>query len=131
MKKFLGLLVMLMMIMIFVGICSANTCANNSHYIFVTTSQGAIYLDLRTVNVQDYNPPYYQIAGDFVRVNGDDEHKFEVVVRYNWETKETYHLNKGYWTKDVVKGETTNSRNNRKVADALFIAAYGMDFYGY
>lgn len=133
MKNFLAIIVFLMMIIISSNLCSAyerNEYDNSPHYIFVTTSQGRIYLDLRTVNVHDYNPPHYQIAGEFIWVNGDKENRFEVVIRYNFDTKETYGRRDGYWTKSDVNGDSNIQKNNRKIADALFSAAYGMDFYG-
>ena len=134
MKKFLSLIVFWTMMITSANLCSAyesNEYDNSPYYVFVTTSQGQIYLDLRTVNVHDYNPPHYQIAGDFIWVRGDNERRFEVVIRYNWDKKETYGRKDGYLTKDRIEYEDTNSRNNRKMADALFRAAYGMDFYGY
>lgn len=133
MKKILAIIVFLMIIITSSNLCSAyerNEYDNSPHYIFVTTSQGHIYLDLRTVNVHDYNPPHYQIAGEFIWVNGDRERRFEVVIRYNFDTKETYGRRDGYWTKSDVNGDSNIQKNNRKIADALFSAAYGMDFYG-
>ena len=131
MKKFLSFIMFFVMMITLTNICSAHECENSPYYIYVTNSQGKIYLYLRTVNVHEYNPPHYQIAGDFIWVNGDKERRFKVVVKYNWDKKETYHRNEGYWTKDATEYENYGSKRNRQMADALFRAAYGMDFYGY
>ncbi|MBR1646785.1 MAG: hypothetical protein IJ685_08415 [Selenomonadaceae bacterium] len=130
MKKFLEGFTFVLVVTLAAN-CSANSYDDSPYYVFVTTVQGTIYLDLRTVNVHDYNPPYYQIAGYFVWVNGDKERRYEVVINYNWDKKETYHRGDGYWIKDRIEPENVYSRSNRKMADALFRAAYGMDFYGY
>lgn len=133
MKKFLSVIVFLIMIITSANLCSAyesNEYDNSPYYVFVTTSQGHIYLDLRTVNVHDYNPPHYQIAGEFIWINGDKERRFEVVIKYNLDTKEIYNREDGYWTKSDVNGDSNVQKSNRKFADALFRAAYGMDFYG-
>ena len=133
MKKFLSFIVFLMVIITSSNLSSAyesNKYDNSQYYVFVTTSQGQIYLDLRTVNVHDYNPPYYQIAGEFIWVNGDKESRFDVVIRYNFDTKEIYDRGDGYWTNLDVNGDSNVQKSNRKFADALFRAAYGMDFYG-
>ena len=136
MKKFLSVVAFWIMIITSANLCLAyerNEYDNSPYYVFVTTSQGHIYLDLRTVNVHDYNPPHYQIAGEFIWVGHFDKgisRRFEVAIRYNFDTKETYVRRDGYWTKSDVNGDSNFQKSNRKFADALFSAAYGMDFYG-
>lgn len=131
MKKFLSTALIAFVITFSANICSAYDYDNDPHYVFVTNAQGSIYFDLRTVNVQEYNPPHYQIAGWFVWTNGNSERHYELVKKYNWYTKETYSRDEGYWRKDRTEYNDNASMRSRKHADALFRAAYGMDFYGY
>ena len=131
MKKFFTILVLSLVVAFTANSCSAYDYNNDPNYVSVTNAQGVIYFNLRTVNVQEYNPPYYQIAGWFVWTNGNSERHYEVVKRYNWNTKETYSRDEGYWRKDRTEYDDKASMRNRKHADALFRAAYGMDFYGY
>ena len=120
-----------------VNFCSADPYKNNPNYYFVTAGQmGNYYLYLPSVDVQEYNPPHYQIAGHFIHYGGMDGETLTNIyttLRYNWYTKETFSLKNGYWVKDEVRDNLDSQpvRQNRKFADALFRAAYGMDFYGY
>ena len=120
-----------------VNFCSADPYENNPKYIFVTAGQmGYYYLYLPSVDVQEYNPPHYQIAGHFIHYGGMDGKTLRNIyrtLRYNWYTKETFSLQNGYWEKDKVRDNLDSQpvRQNRQFADALFRAAYGMNFYGY
>ena len=90
-------------------------------------------MDLSSVDVQEYNPPHYQIAGTFIHVIGDDSGKYSehyTVKRYNWYTKETYsRKDYGNWVKDEVSARNMVSAQIKAFANALFYAAYGMNFY--
>lgn len=133
MKKIFTVLTVALIVTFTANLCAAYDYDNDPNYVFVTTANGGIYLNLRTVNVHDYNPPHYQIAGWFVWTNGNKERQFEVVIRYNWNSKETFHREEGYWRKDIISDniDSLGVRRNRQMADALFRAAYGMNFYGY
>jgi len=134
MKKILSALVLVIFAGIF-NFCSANRYDDSPDYIFVTAgNMGYCYLYLPSVDVQEYNPPHYKIAGHFIHYGGLDGKTLTNIyktIRYNWYTKETFQLENGSWKKSDVNGEIQPVRQNRKFADALFRAAYGMDFYGY
>lgn len=56
-----------------VNICLAYVYDNDSNYVYIGTygSGGySTYLYLPSVDVQEYNPPHYQIAGNFVTIGG-------------------------------------------------------------
>ena len=133
------------MIFAFVAAFSVNFCSanyyeydpykNDSNYVFIYTKMNVYhYFDLSSVDVQEYNPPHYQIAGVFVSYNSEYKtiHNQYHVMRYNWYTKETFTRdNYGNWKKLETDGDYMVPITNRKWADALFRAAYNMDFYGY
>ena len=87
------------LISVSVNICSAYVYDNDSNYVYIGTygSGGySTYLYLPSVDVQEYNPPHYQIAGNFITIGGKEtisEDWLIHVVRYNWYTKETYSKN--------------------------------------
>ena len=113
---------------------SAHYYENNPDYEFIGAGNGGTwYLYLKSIDVQEYNPPHYQIAGDFIYVNGDGSertNKRHILKRYDWNKKETYHCNDyGIWLKDEVNDKNMASVQVRIFANALFRAAYGMNFY--
>lgn len=142
MKKFFS--VILVCVIIFSTKCFAyydpdyDPYENNPNYIYVTTGgQGVFCLYKPSVDVQEYNPPHYQIAGNFIHYSSlfekDHTTNIHMTLRYNWYTKETFHLEDGYWKKieiDETKAAMA-AIHNRRFADALFNVAYKMDFYGY
>lgn len=134
MKKILSVLLSAICILS-INLCSANLhdyYENNPDYVYVATGHFSAYLYLPSVDVQEYNPPHYQIAGLFVGTDGLDRKVERIeIVRFNWDTKETFHLNKnGYWEKEEVYNDNRQIYYEKKRANALFRAAYGMDFYG-
>ena len=141
MKKFLSAALIALVVTFAANVCAAYDYDNDSDYVFVTTGQqGSYYLSLKSIDVQEYNPPHYQIAGTFVHVyglgDGRKERWFSVIKRYNWYTKETFGRDEnGYWRKEEIGNRNDNGlgagARERKMADALFRAAYGIDFYGY
>lgn len=143
MKKFLSATVFAICIL-FSNFVSANEVEKamayydkNPDYAYVATRHvGSFYLYLPSIEVQEYNPPHYQIAGHFVFVSGwtGEVKDHFIAVRYNFFTKETFHRNEkrnNGWKKSAVEGDSGVARDNRHYADALFHAAYGMFFYGY
>jgi len=167
MKKILSVLILLTVCGIF-NFCSASgnavdrkygfdevnkqrsVCESDSNYTLVYDGgaryiTGYAYFYSPSVEVKEYNPPHYKIAGYFYELSEKNGRHFIAdkiyyQVRYNWDTKETWHLeyfnddgdllnvNEYYWKKD---GLNNYEKLNRQFADALFRAAYGMDFYGY
>ena len=133
MKKFLLSVMILLFVALAGGVCSANPYDDDPNYVYLGTygSGGySTYLYLPSVSVQVHNSPHYQIAGDFVSIGGRkviEEDWESVTVRFNWNSKETYTQNSyGHWERENI-----NESYYRRRADALFRAAYGMDFYGY
>ena len=125
------------LISVSVNICLAYVYDNDSNYVYIGTygSGGySTYLYLPSVDVQEYNPPHYQIAGNFITIGGKEtisEDWLIHVVRYNWYTKETYSKNfQGIVVKEKII-DSGDAGYYRRRADALFRAAYGVDFYGY
>lgn len=111
----------------------------DSNYILgASYANGRTYIEWRTITVVQYNPPHYQISARAVNVVYDmrseeiDAKNFLLEKRFNWDTKETFtRTDYGNWEKDEVVGNHTPCRQNRRIADILFRAAYGMNFYGY
>ena len=137
MKNFIFMAVLTIAALTF-NICSANSYDDNPDYMYVTTAHGGThYLNLKTIDVIQYKPPQYQIAGSFVYVSPQADGTEKVSGRYglllfDWDTKEIFHKDTyGNWEKSNVEGDTTNAIVNRKFADALFRAAFKMDFFGY
>ena len=126
-------------------------CKSNPNYIVVRDSGSyitdVIYFYSPSLSVKEYKPPHYKISGYFYDLYEDGRSiitdKIYYQVRYNWYTKESWHLeyyanDSGdllnekdyYWEKDG-RGTDGKSEIQRQMADALFRAAYGMNFYGY
>ena len=137
MKKFLSVLAFALCILS-VNFCFANPYDDNPNYIRVRHAPNSFaYINKNSVDVQEYNPPHYQIAVHYVvvvegRGGENTTQEYDIAKRYNWDTKETFHLNeKGVWQKDDIKGNLARDARSRAFCDAIFRAAYGMDFYGY
>ena len=135
MKKIFSALILLTLCGIF-NFCSAYDYDSDPDYIYVIYGDmGCYYLYAPSVDVQEYNPPHYQIAGHFIHYGGSDGKTLTNIyktIRFNFYTKETFSRNDyGNWEKDDVNGEWKIPRQNRQFADALFRAAYGINFYGY
>lgn len=137
MKKILSAL-MFVICILSVNFCSARAndpYENNPNYLVAASyPNGKSYINLQSVQVAEYNPPHYQIFANavfFSYMDGAIEH-YVMEKRYNWNTKETFSRDDyGNWKKENIKGSDGASRRMRHEADALFRAAYGMDFYGY
>ena len=134
MKNFLSA-VIIVLVVAFLANCSAeyrDCYKNDSNYTLVRSGHGAHeYLYLPSVEVQEYNPPHYQIAG-IVVIMYDRDQKDDIsheLVRYNWYTKETFHQDEeGNWQKDKIENHV-EWYARKSVVNALFKAVYGMNFY--
>ena len=72
MKKVLTVLLMTTILILSSTFCLADPYENNPDYYFVNVLQRVKkYLYLPSVEVQEYNPPHYQIRGHFVSSKGD------------------------------------------------------------
>ena len=150
MKKFVAVMIFAFVAAFSVSICSAYYphdyddgdpyyYDSNYKYIHGGTDYSSFYLDLSSIDVQEYNPPHYQIAATIVGYGGYFHKVYkphDIVNRYNWYTKETFTRDDyGYWEACYKKISSDGMSNpeiySRRTADALFRAAYNMDFYGY
>lgn len=133
MKKIILSVLIALVVVITSNICVANRFDNNPNYYYATTGGGsAIYINLKSIDVQEYNPPHYQIACTLTIINtrSDEYNEIYRVVRYNWYTKESFTLRRnGEWTKNNPNA-TSAERHDVIIAQALFRATYGMNFYG-
>lgn len=137
MKKFVVMMIATFILAISLNLCSASIkdyYDNDPDYILMWAHQGSYsYLYLPSIDVQEYNPPHYQIAYDYISVNIKNEKEVwsRGIKRFNWSTKESFHLENGRWVVDNVSGDLAPAIRNRHAADTIFRAAYNMDFYGY
>ena len=136
MKNFLFAVIIALVVALSAN-CSAYDYDHDPNYVFIVSGDVAFtYFYTPSVEVQEYNPPHYQIAGQFVRVGLLDERveHFKVTMRYNWHTKEVFTRTiEGRWEKAHVSDEADSvlARGNARTANAMFKAAYGINFYGY
>ncbi len=134
MKAILATLFFMMICGIF-NFCSAHNYDDDPNYIRASTNAGvSYYIDLRTIGVQLYNPPYYIIAAKItsVRHRPYTENSYYLAKKYDWNKKETFSIDRnGNWHKDEIKDSGFVSKNSRNFCDSLFRAVYNIDFYGY
>ena len=147
-------LVLSMVMILFIPVANAanrgeHPRSADRNYVEVCTIENRrnspyVYLNKKSIEVQTYKPPHYQIAGVFScdadsgeyedyknyleKIGGKEYGKgryeffYYLVVRYNFNTKESFHLQNGHWVKD-------STEVSKKNADALFKVAYNMNFY--
>lgn len=130
----LMILVAMIAILGVASVCLANEYDDNSDYQFLYTAyQGKNYLQLSSVLVNEYNPPKYQLTGTTVHVSGDNGSVTQglVMFRYNYDQQKAYSYNRYTQQWLEVKRGKNDMVNERGVilANALFHAAYGMEFY--
>lgn len=90
-----------------------------------------------TLNVEQYNPPYYLISIDVVYLYyqiDTDSYVAHIPSRerfyYNWETKKAYKEYPIPGTQEHKWEEITNNfRNEKGIANDVFKLAYNMDFF--
>ncbi len=132
MKKFLSVAVFVICVLS-INFCFARYYDNDSNYVlFGAWGSGGYfhYWYLPSIEIQEYNPPHYQISATEVVIGGKkiiSETREKISIRYNWYTKETFHFENGHWVNDTVEGLEGEYYKNR--ANALFRAAYRMNFY--
>ena len=134
MKKFV---VMMILAVVFVIVGSQNNLVNANYdhdlnYDEVFTGSGqTTYLYRPSVDVDEYNPPHYTISATLVIVSGYNgtERENRVTLKYNYDTKECFSRQDGRWIEIHPSDQSNASRFNKNLANALFRAAYGMNFY--
>ena len=136
MKKFFLGTVIVLVVTFAANICAAgyfDYYNNHPDYAGIGRMGAYTFVYLPSVHVQEHNPPYYQIGFDCVNVsegngNSSERWSYNNAKRYNWNTKESFHLENGYWVKDDV-GDYGRGVRNKDFANIIFRAAYGMNFY--
>ena len=131
--------VSVLLILIVTNCVHANSYDNNQDYEYIATGSGGVfYLNLKSVYIQVCNPPYYQISGTIIHVNGDNSRKissFYEVKLYNYDARESFTLDEHRnWIKDVFYKDLSGkydmvSHRKIKIANALFKVARGINFY--
>ena len=65
MKKFLSSAILAFVVAFSANVSAANRYDNDPDYYYVMSVQGPkTYLYLPSIDVQEYNPPHYQIRGE-------------------------------------------------------------------
>ena len=130
MKNFLSA-ALIALVVAFSANCSANRYDSDPNFILVNSGHGAKeYLYLPSLEVQEYNPPHYQIAGTLYLTFYYDreDSKSREVVRYNLQTKETFHKDSyGNWKKDNIHDKSSRRAElegyaRKNIANAMFMA---------
>ena len=116
----------------FVSPVSANPYASDKNFVYVYYNS---YLDLRTVSVQKNSPPYFIVKGDLVHVDTKSNTASlyaDITIKFDLLAHRTFHRNNktGNWKLGDTFGTSSAETSNRKIADALFKAAFGREFYG-
>ena len=128
MKMFLSVFIWFMLL---ASVVNANPYVSDKNFVYVYYNS---YLDLRTVSVQKNSPPYFVVKGAFVHFDsksGASSVPRNVAVKFDLLAHRTFHRNKvGNWELSHVHGASSSDTSNRKIADALFKAAFGREFYG-
>lgn len=129
MKMFLSVFVWVMLL---ASVVSANPYANDKNFAYVYYNS---YLDLRTVSVQKNSPPYFIVEGDIVHVDTKSNTASlyaDITIKFDLLAHRTFHHNNktGNWKLGNTFGTSSEETSNRKIADALFKAAFGREFYG-
>lgn len=129
MKMFLSVFVW---VMLFVSVAGANPYASDKNFVYVYYNS---YLDLRTVSVQKSSPPYFIVKGDIVHVDTKSNTASlyaDITIKFDLLAHRTFHRNNktGNWKLGNTFGTSSEETSNRKIADALFKAAFGREFYG-
>ena len=137
MKKFVVMMIATFILAISLNLCSASIkdyYDNDPDYILMWAHQGSYsYLYVPSIDVQEYNPPHYQIGYDCVNFSENSVREIwrHSVKRFNWYTKESFHLENGHWVVDNVNSPPGPAIRNRHAANVVFRATYNMDFYDY
>ncbi|MGM9580027.1 MAG: hypothetical protein ACI3U2_02175 [Anaerovibrio sp.] len=109
--------------------------ADPTHYYFGhgLGTEASTYVDINTIAVEEYNPPYYVISYDTVQVRGYHRKlsvwKERTRLFYNYDDQEVYEeiYPNGYAEKCLIVPNTPHSSD--KEADMVFSIAYNMHFY--
>ena len=129
MKMFLSVFIWFMLL---ASAVSANPYASDKNFVYVYYNS---YLDLRTVSVQKNSPPYFIVKGDIVHVDTKSNTASlyaDITIKFDLLAHSTFHCNNktGNWKLGNTFGTSSEETSNRKIADALFKAAFGWEFYG-
>lgn len=149
MKKIFSVFIIIS-VMMFSTACFASMfddLRNNPNYIYCghTGSGFAIFLDKTSINVHEYNPPYYTIA--FIRINwastppmysstGEVAKPKVQRYHYDYDTRKIYKEdfdinNNAFWeyVDPVDYSKTNGGRSILAEAELVFYLAYNMSFF--
>ena len=106
-----------------------------THYYFGhgLGTEACTYVDINTIAVEEYNPPYYVISYDTVQVRGYQRKlsvwKERTRLFYNYDEQEVYKeiYPNGCAEKSLIVPNAPHSPSHE--ADMVFSIAYNMHFY--
>jgi len=138
--------IVLTMVAFFLLMCQSAFAANpypptldNGNLVFVDGQMGYGFYAVRSsVNVQNYNPPQYQIAINTISVNVDNGERGKVrthYFKYNWDSKTVYYYSEQkdawiMWDVNRSYGHAEGAPMIPNLAEVAFVSAYNMRFYG-
>lgn len=107
--------------------------ARDQNYLYLYTAyEGENYIDRSSVTVDEYRPPFYKLEGDVVHVPHDetaDISRQHVTFKYNYRQQIASYYDDGLWTDVDALSRTSTDKRKRTLANLLFYAEYGIDFY--
>lgn len=115
-------------------ICSAEDIyMDNPNYLYLYKESGEEnYLDRHSVSVDQHTPPVYRLEGDVLHLPKDEDAKVtktHVVFKYDYKEQTASYYIDGIWIEVNIFGHSSADKHNIILANTLFYAAYGIDFY--
>ena len=106
----------------------------NYEYIRSTLDKCDMYFSKKSVQVDEYNPPYYQITGTFIWVKRELDEitgTEEYTVKYDFDRKEAAMYINGTWRQIDITSypDSMATRTNKAIVNSMFRAAYGITFW--
>ena len=102
-------------------------------YLYLYTAfEGENYIDCSSVTVDEYRPPFYKLEGDVVHVPHDETaaiSRQHVIFKYNYKQQLASYYDDGLWIDVDALSRTSSDKRKRTLANLLFYAEYGIDFY--
>lgn len=135
MKKYI------MSLLILLSVISMSVCYATGNLVNVDGGMGTVvYADRNTVEVLEYNPPFYTIKIDYIRMdyNYNPPRQMNggtIVACYNWDNKNViaYTINGGEWKYWDITQSHDHASGNPLIplsVETAFVTAYNMKFWG-
>ena len=135
MKKLSICLFMAIILSVSIAFASPQHLNGDSNYIKCDTKQAyTYYVDAKTLNVEEYAPPKYQLAIDIVMVENAEKGNTQIAnrltrrYRYNWTTKQMFMLSSKGWVYLNPHGSRANGADKIEAGEIAFQLAYNMRF---